>query len=83
MLGIIIGVGSIITVVAIGKGGEAMLKSQFTASGNNTIPITYKEDINELLTTGSMNNKKPSVSEEDLFELKKIKEIKKCNCSKL
>ncbi|PEN39589.1 macrolide ABC transporter permease, partial [Bacillus toyonensis] len=76
MLGIIIGVGSIITVVAIGKGGEAMLKSQFTASGNNTIPITYKEDINELLTTGSMNDKKPSVSEEDLFELKKIKEIK-------
>ena len=28
MLGIIIGVGSIITVVAIGQGGEAMLKSK-------------------------------------------------------
>jgi putative ABC transport system permease protein len=28
MIGIIIGVGSVITVVAIGQGGEAMLKSQ-------------------------------------------------------
>ena len=32
MLGIIIGVGSIITVVAIGQGGEAMLKSKFAGS---------------------------------------------------
>ena len=46
MLGIIIGVGSIITVVAIGQGGEAMLKSQFVGSGSNVIPINFKADIN-------------------------------------
>ena len=37
MLGIIIGVGSIITVVAIGQGGEAHLKSQFVGSGNHNL----------------------------------------------
>ncbi|MFV1458021.1 ABC transporter permease, partial [Bacillus mycoides] len=44
MLGIIIGVGSIITVVAIGQGGEAMLKSQFAGSGNQTVSINYNVD---------------------------------------
>ncbi|MDC7285963.1 ABC transporter permease, partial [Bifidobacterium thermophilum] len=34
MIGIIIGVGSVIIVVAIGQGGEAMLKSQLTGPGN-------------------------------------------------
>ena len=48
MLGIIIGVGSIITVVAIGQGGEAMLKSKFAGSGgNNLMPIQFKPDIND------------------------------------
>lgn len=47
MLGIIIGVGSIITVVAIGQGGEAALKSQFVGSGNQTVPIHYSPDIND------------------------------------
>ncbi|WP_171903981.1 ABC transporter permease, partial [Bacillus thuringiensis] len=52
MLGIIIGVGSIITVVAIGQGGEMSLKSEFSGSGNNTVPIQFKEDMNEPLSIG-------------------------------
>lgn len=36
MLGIIIGVGSVIAVVAIGQGGEEMLKSQFSGEDNTT-----------------------------------------------
>src|SRR5699024_566057 len=36
MLGIIIGVGSVIAVVAIGQGGEAVLKSMFTGESNTT-----------------------------------------------
>lgn len=72
MLGIIIGVGSIITVVAIGQGGEMSLKSEFSGSGNNTVPIQFKEDMNEPLSIGE----RPQIIDEDLFEIKKIPEIK-------
>ncbi|HCF55091.1 MAG TPA: macrolide ABC transporter permease [Bacillus sp. (in: Bacteria)] len=73
MLGIIIGVGSIITVVAIGQGGEAALKSQFVGSGNQTIPIHYSPDINDPF--GMDMPEAPKITEEDIFEIKKIPEI--------
>ncbi|MED3377120.1 ABC transporter permease, partial [Bacillus thuringiensis] len=73
MLGIIIGVGSIITVVAIGQGGEAALKSQFVGSGNQTVPIHYSPDINDPF--GMDMAEAPKITEEDIFELKKIPEI--------
>ncbi|PHC44674.1 macrolide ABC transporter permease [Bacillus toyonensis] len=73
MLGIIIGVGSIITVVAIGQGGEAVLKSQFVGSGNQTISIHYNGDINDPFDMEMM--KTPKITEEDIFEIKKIPEI--------
>lgn len=47
MLGIIIGVGSVITVVAIGQGGEAVLKSQFTGE-SNTIELFYSPSDEEV-----------------------------------
>lgn len=47
MLGIIIGVGSVITVVAIGQGGEAMLKSQIVGEGN-TIELFYMPSDEEI-----------------------------------
>ena len=73
MLGIIIGVGSIITVVAIGQGGEAALKSQFVGAGNNVIPIHYSADINDQFGMGMMEQ--PKLTEEDIFEIKKLPEI--------
>ncbi|ARV91339.1 macrolide ABC transporter permease [Bacillus thuringiensis serovar roskildiensis] len=73
MLGIIIGVGSIITVVAIGQGGESALKSQFVGSGNQTIPIHYSPDIND--SFGMDMLEAPKITEEDIFEIKKIPEI--------
>ncbi|WP_017153497.1 ABC transporter permease [Bacillus bingmayongensis] len=73
MLGIIIGVGSIITVVAIGQGGEAALKSQFVGSGNNVIPIHYSADINDPFGMEIMEQ--PKLTEEDIFEIKKLPEI--------
>ncbi|MBC6973869.1 ABC transporter permease [Bacillus sp. Xin] len=73
MLGIIIGVGSIITVVAIGQGGEAALKSQFVGSGNNVIPIHYSADINDPFGMEMMEQ--PKLTEEDIFEIKKLPEI--------
>lgn len=71
MLGIIIGVGSIITVVAIGQGGEMSLKSEFSGSGNNTVPIQFKEDMNEPLSIGE----RPQITDEDLFEIKKSQKL--------
>lgn len=47
MLGIIIGVGSVIAVVAIGQGGEAMLKSQIVGSGN-TLELYYMPSDEEV-----------------------------------
>lgn len=40
MLGIIIGVGSVIVVVAVGQGGEQMLKQSISGPGN-TVELYY------------------------------------------
>ena len=47
MLGIIIGVGSVIAVVAIGQGGEAVLKTQFTGPAN-TVELFYMPSDEEI-----------------------------------
>ncbi|MBD3859531.1 ABC transporter permease [Bacillus sp. 28A-2] len=47
MLGIIIGVGSVIAVVAIGQGGEQMLKKSISGP-NNTIDMMYTPSDEEL-----------------------------------
>lgn len=47
MLGIIIGVGSVIAVIAIGQGGEQMLKESISGP-NNTIDMTYTPSDEEL-----------------------------------
>jgi len=74
MLGIIIGVGSIITVVAIGQGGEAMLKSKFAGSGgNNLMPIQFKPDINDEFAMGGFEM--PKLTEEDILEVKQVKDV--------
>lgn len=70
MLGIIIGVGSIITVVAIGRGGEAVLKSQLVGPDNKTVSVSYTPNMDELFQSEITFN--PTITDEDLFELKKI-----------
>ncbi|MGG5252584.1 ABC transporter permease [Neobacillus sp. SM06] len=73
MLGIIIGVGSIITVVAIGKGGEAALKSQFAGAGNNTIQINFKPDSEDPFAMPF--DQPPTFTQENLLQLENIPEI--------
>lgn len=73
MLGIIIGVGSIITVVAIGQGGEAALKSQFAGSGNNTIQINFTPDNEDPFAMAI--DKPPTFTQENLLQLRKIPDI--------
>ena len=73
MLGIIIGVGSIITVVAIGQGGEAALKSQFAGAGNNTIQINFTPDDEDPFAMPF--DQAATFSQENLLQLKTIPEI--------
>ncbi len=73
MLGIIIGVGSIITVVAIGQGGEASLKSQFAGAGNNTIQINFTPDNEDPFAMPF--DQVPTFTQENLLQLKSIPEI--------
>jgi putative ABC transport system permease protein len=73
MLGIIIGVGSIITVVAIGQGGEAALKSQFAGSGNNTVQINFTPDNEDPFAMPF--DQEPTFTQESLMQLRKIPEI--------
>ncbi|HLR53834.1 MAG TPA: ABC transporter permease [Pseudogracilibacillus sp.] len=73
MLGIIIGVGSVIAVVAIGQGGEEMLKSQFSGK-NNTAQIQYKPSEEEMESDPeAMFN--ANFTKEDVQEIEDVKEV--------
>ena len=74
MLGIIIGVGSVIIVVAIGQGGEAMLKSEIIGSGN-TIELMYQPSDEEMVSNPNAYNE-AAFSEADLRILEGIPGVK-------
>jgi antimicrobial peptide resistance transport system permease protein len=74
MLGIIIGVGAVIIVVAIGQGGEAMLKSQIIGSGN-TIELFYQPSEEEIRSNPNIFND-AAFTQEDIRALEQIPEIK-------
>ncbi|MES1036617.1 ABC transporter permease [Bacillus pumilus] len=71
MLGIIIGVGSVIAVVAIGQGGEQMLKGSISGP-NNTVDMTYTPSDEEL-------NANPNALFDATFTEEDIKSIKTMN----
>src|SRR5699024_2831185 len=73
MLGIIIGVGSVIAVVAIGQGGEEELKSQFSGEGNTT-DIFYDPSDEELDSdpNAEMNT---DFTEADVQSIEEIPEV--------
>lgn len=74
MLGIVIGVGAVIIVVAIGQGGEAMLKSQIIGSGN-TIQLYYEPSEEELQANPNIYSE-ALFTQEDIRVLEQIPEIK-------
>jgi putative ABC transport system permease protein len=74
MLGIIIGVGAVIIVVAIGQGGEAMLKSQIAGPGN-TIELFYQPSEEEIQANPSALYE-ASFTSEDIRVLEDIPEVK-------
>lgn len=73
MLGIIIGVGAVIIVVAIGQGGEAALKTQIVGSGN-TIEVFYSPSEEELIANPNILYE-PPFTENDIKLLEGIPEI--------
>lgn len=75
MLGIIIGVGSVIAVVAIGQGGEAMLKSQFAGEGNTT--ELYYEPSDEEMESNPNALFEAAFTEEDIRTIEGIPEIQR------
>ncbi|RKQ28205.1 ABC transporter permease [Oceanobacillus halophilus] len=72
MLGIIIGVGSVIAIVAIGQGGEAMLKSQLVGSGN-TIELLYTPSEEEMQR--DPNLLMSPFTQEDISDIETIPEV--------
>lgn len=74
MLGIIIGVGSVIAVVAIGQGGEQMLKESISGP-NNTIDMTYTPSDEELNANPNALFE-ASFTEEDIQSIKTMSGVK-------
>lgn len=74
MLGIIIGVGSVIVVVAVGQGGEQMLKQSISGPGN-TIELFYMPSDEEL-TANPNALQQASFTEEDINGLKGVDGVK-------
>ncbi|TXC92147.1 FtsX-like permease family protein [Metabacillus litoralis] len=75
MLGIIIGVASVILVVAIGQGGEQLLKTSITGP-SNTIEVYYEPSEEELMSNPNayMN---AAFTQEDVTSLRNIPEVGK------
>ncbi|WP_046175998.1 ABC transporter permease [Domibacillus indicus] len=74
MLGIIIGVAAVITVVAIGQGGEQMLKSQLTGAGN-TVNVYYEPSDEELRANPNIYMES-FFTEQDINELEQLPNVK-------
>ncbi|MGG4551241.1 ABC transporter permease [Paenibacillus humicus] len=77
MLGIMIGVGSVITIVSLGQSGDAALKKQFAGSKNNTLEIMHMNTDAVVGTAASASAAISPFTEADVFELERIESIVK------
>lgn len=79
MIGIVIGIASVICVVAIGQGGEAMLKSQFIGVQNNVLQVIYREPQSDdsFFLSEQEKKREPIFDQQDITDLKGIKEIQR------
>ncbi|MBM6618980.1 ABC transporter permease [Bacillus suaedaesalsae] len=74
MLGIIIGVAAVIIVVAIGQGGEQMIKSQIVGAGN-TLEVFYQPTEEEIQANPNIFQQAP-FTQADIRALEQIPEVK-------
>jgi len=75
MLGIIIGVASVILVVAIGQGGEQLLKTSIIGPGN-TIEVYYEPSEEEIMSNPNAFLT-AAFTQDDVKALSEIPEVKK------
>ncbi|MED3959215.1 ABC transporter permease [Priestia aryabhattai] len=71
MLGIIIGVGAVIIVVAIGQGGEQMIKSEITGA-SNTVDVYYEPPEDDMQADDLSMTGEPIFTEDDIKALSTI-----------
>lgn len=79
MLGIIIGIASIIAIVSTIKGTSEQIKEDLIGSGNNTVDIILKEGDNPYdAEFGGMNGNQqpPLLTKEQKEEVKKLENVK-------
>ena len=75
MLGIIIGVSAVIIVVAIGQGGEAMLKSEIVGPGN-TVELFYQPSDEEIQSNPNIIYE-AAFNQEDIRVLENLSGVKR------
>ncbi|MFS0904561.1 ABC transporter permease [Priestia aryabhattai] len=75
MLGIIIGVAAVIIVVAIGQGGEQMIKSEITGA-SNTVDVYYQPPEDEMQADDLSMTGEPIFTEDDINALSTIPGVK-------
>ncbi|MFP7734769.1 ABC transporter permease [Priestia aryabhattai] len=75
MLGIIIGVAAVIIVVAIGQGGEQMIKSEITGA-SNTVDVYYEPPEDEMQADDLSMMGEPIFTEDDIKALSTIPGVK-------
>ena len=75
MLGIIIGIASIIAIVSTIKGTNDQIEKNLIGSGNNTVKVAlYQEDLEYSFDAGIPNGV-PTVSKDTLESLKNIEHV--------
>lgn len=80
MLGIIIGIGSIISIVSTIKGTNEQIKQNLVGSGNNAVNIQlYQGDWTLDLSYQSAPDGVPVISEEVLEEIKELDEVEEAS----
>ncbi|MGG0463022.1 ABC transporter permease [Priestia aryabhattai] len=75
MLGIIIGVAAVIIVVAIGQGGEQMIKSEITGA-SNTVDVYYQPPEDEMQVDDLSMMGEPIFTGDDIKALSTIPGVK-------
>ena len=53
ILGLMIGVGSVITLIAVGKGSDSAVESEINALGSNTLTVSSAQTLGGLFGSGS------------------------------
>lgn len=64
MLGLIIGISSVVTIIAIGDGSQDSIESNLSSLGLNTISITYERNVDISPTEKFTKNDITSIEEE-------------------